>query len=78
VNPRQRRGLTFIVVAMMVAVGTFVAVTSYTASVNSQVGSRVTVYRATQPIEASRRCRQPTWSRPRSRNGGSPRRPSCR
>jgi pilus assembly protein CpaB len=52
VNPRQRRGLTFIVVAMMVAVGTFVAVTSYTASVNSQVGSRVTVYRATQPIEA--------------------------
>jgi pilus assembly protein CpaB len=37
---------------MMVAVGTFLAVTSYTASVNSQVGSRVTVYRATQPIEA--------------------------
>jgi pilus assembly protein CpaB len=37
---------------MLVAVGTFFAVTSYTASVSSQVGSRVTVYRATQPIEA--------------------------
>jgi pilus assembly protein CpaB len=37
---------------MLVAVGTFLAVTSYTASVSSQVGSRVTVYRATQPIEA--------------------------
>jgi pilus assembly protein CpaB len=51
-NPRQRRGLTFILVSILVAVGTFLAVTSYTASVNSQVGSRVTVYRATQPIEA--------------------------
>lgn len=51
-NPRQRRGLMFILVAMLVAVGTFVAVTSYAASVNSQVGSRVTVYRATQPVEA--------------------------
>jgi pilus assembly protein CpaB len=52
VNPRQRRGLTFIFVAILVAFGTFLAVTSYTASVSSQVGSRVTVYRATQPIEA--------------------------
>lgn len=51
-NPRQRRGLSFIFVAMLVAVGTFLAVTSYTASVSSQVGSRVTVYRATQPVEA--------------------------
>lgn len=51
-NPRQRRGLTFILVAILVSVGTFLAVTSYTASVSSQVGSRVTVYRATQPIEA--------------------------
>jgi len=52
VNPRQRRGLSFIFVAMLVAVGTFLAVTSYTTSVSSQVGSRVTVYRATQPIQA--------------------------
>jgi pilus assembly protein CpaB len=52
VNPRQRRGLSFIFVAVLVAVGTFMAVTSYTASVSSQVGSRVTVYRATQPVEA--------------------------
>jgi pilus assembly protein CpaB len=51
-NPRQRRGLTFIIVAALVAMGTFLAVTSYTASVNSQVGSRVTVYRATAPIAA--------------------------
>lgn len=51
-NPRQRRGLTFILVAMLVSVGTFLAVTSYTASVNSEVGSMVTIYRATQPIQA--------------------------
>jgi pilus assembly protein CpaB len=42
----------FIVVAILVAMGTFLAVTSYAASINSQVGSRVTVYRATQPIDA--------------------------
>jgi pilus assembly protein CpaB len=37
---------------MLVSVGTFLAVTSYTASVNSEVGSMVTIYRATQPIQA--------------------------
>lgn len=51
-NPRQRRGLMFILVAAVVAAGTFFAVTSYVASVNSQVGSRVTVFRAVKPIEA--------------------------
>lgn len=51
-NPRQRRGLLFVLVSVIVAVGTFFAVTAYVANVNSQVGSRVTVYQATGPIEA--------------------------
>lgn len=51
-NPRQRRGLILIVVSALVAIATFVVVTGYVASVNSQVGARVTVYRATEPIEA--------------------------
>lgn len=51
-NPRQRRGLLFILVSILVAGATFIVVTTYVANVNSQVGSRVTVYRATQPIEA--------------------------
>lgn len=38
-------------VAAAVAVATFFVVTGYVASVNSQVGSRVTVYRAVEPIE---------------------------
>lgn len=50
-NPRQRRGLVMMVVAAVVAVATFFVVTGYVASVNSQVGARVTVYRAVEPIE---------------------------
>ncbi|PWJ26407.1 pilus assembly protein CpaB [Branchiibius hedensis] len=51
-NPRQRRGLILIVISAIVALATFFVVTSYVASVNSQVGAKVTVYRATQAIEA--------------------------
>lgn len=51
-NPRQRRGLVLVVISALVALATFFVVTSYVASVNTQVGSRVTVYRATQAIEA--------------------------
>ena len=40
-----------IVVAGLVAIATFFVVTGYVASVNSQVGSRVTVYRTTQAVE---------------------------
>jgi len=50
-NPRQRRGVIFMVIAALVALATFFVVTNYVANVNSQVGTRVTVYRATQPID---------------------------
>ena len=50
-NPRQRRGLVFMAISVLVAIATFFVVTGYVANVNSQVGSRVTVYRATKPIE---------------------------
>lgn len=50
-NPRQRKGLLFMLVAVLIAVGTFFAVTAYVASVNSQVGARVTVYRAAANID---------------------------
>lgn len=50
-NPRQRRGLILILISAVVAVGTFVVVMRYVASVNSQVGVRVTVYQAAAPIE---------------------------
>lgn len=49
-NPRQRRGLLFVLVSALVAIGTFFAVSAYVANVNSQVGSRVTIYQASQPI----------------------------
>ncbi len=50
-NPRQRRGLFLLIASALVAVATFFVVTGYVASVNSQVGSRVTVYRASQAID---------------------------
>lgn len=50
-NPRQRRGLIFMVISVLIALATFFVVAGYIANVNSQVGTRVTVYRATEPIE---------------------------
>lgn len=50
-NPRQRKGLLFMAVALLVAIGTFFAVSAFVANVNSQVGQRVTVYQARVPIE---------------------------
>lgn len=50
-NPRQRKGLLFMLVALLIALGTFFAVTAYVASINSQVGTRVTVYRAAAKID---------------------------
>ncbi|MFV0407032.1 MAG: Flp pilus assembly protein CpaB [Propioniciclava sp.] len=50
-NPRRRRGLLFMLVALGIAVGVFIAVTSYVANVSSQVGERVTVYQAAVTIE---------------------------
>ena len=51
-NPRQRKGLLFLLVALLVGTGTFLAVTAFVANVNSQVGARVTVYQAKGPIDA--------------------------
>ena len=38
-------------ISILVAIATFFVVTGYVANVNSQVGSRVTVYQAIKPIE---------------------------
>lgn len=42
-NPRQRRGMVLIIVAVLGAVAVFVGVSSYVSNVNTQVGSKVTV-----------------------------------
>jgi pilus assembly protein CpaB len=52
VNPRQRRGILLMVVAVVAAIGVFVAVSRYVADVNSEVGDKVTVYQAAAPLEA--------------------------
>jgi pilus assembly protein CpaB len=50
VNPRQRRGAFFMLLALVIGLGVFVSVTSYVANVESQVGSKTTVYRASKTI----------------------------
>jgi len=52
VNPRQRRGVLFILASGLLAVVVFFVVASYVANVANQVGSLVTVYRAAKPIPA--------------------------
>ena len=49
-NPRQRRGLIYLLLAVVVAIATFIPVTRFVSSVNRPVGSRVTVYRAKTAI----------------------------
>lgn len=51
-NPRQRRGIVFMALAVVVSVVVFVILTGYVRSVSSQVGPTTTVYRAAAPIEA--------------------------
>jgi pilus assembly protein CpaB len=51
VNPRQRRGVLFMLLALVIGVGVFVAVSSYVSDVESRVGSTVTVYRAAAAID---------------------------
>lgn len=51
-NPRQRRGILFLLTAGALAVAVFFAVSSYIAQVDSQVGPRVTVYQVARPVEA--------------------------
>jgi pilus assembly protein CpaB len=51
VNPRQRRGIIFMILAVLISTGVFFSVTSYVASVASQVGSKTTVYAAAKVID---------------------------
>ncbi|HEX8497779.1 MAG TPA: Flp pilus assembly protein CpaB [Actinomycetales bacterium] len=51
-NPRQRRGLLLMFLAVFVAIGVFVSVSSYVSGVNSKVGPMVTVYQAKKPLVA--------------------------
>ena len=51
-NPRQRRGIVFMVLSVLVSIAVFVILTGYVRSVSSQVGPTTTVYRAVGPIEA--------------------------
>ena len=51
-NPRQRRGVLFILLSVVLAVVVFFLVASYVGNVSSQVGSVVTVYRAADDLPA--------------------------
>lgn len=51
-NPRQRRGLLFILMSIGLAAVVFIAVSSYVSQVESQVGSTTTVYKVSQPVDA--------------------------
>lgn len=51
-NPRQRRGVLFILLSVVLSVGVFVAIAGYVGNVASQVGSTVTVYRAADDVPA--------------------------
>jgi pilus assembly protein CpaB len=50
VNPRQRRGAVFMLLAVVIGFGVFISVTSYVSNVESQVGAKTTVYEASGPI----------------------------
>lgn len=53
-NPRQRRGVLFLIAATALAAAVFFAVSSYVARVESQVGPTMTVYQVAEPINAYR------------------------
>ncbi len=50
-NARQRRGVLFITFSVLMATVVFFTVAAYVARVNTQVGERVSVYRAATAIE---------------------------
>lgn len=50
-NPRQRRGILFLLAAAALAIAVFVAVSSYVSQVESQVGEKITVYQVTEPVQ---------------------------
>ena len=49
-NPRQRRGVLLILVTVLGAVVTFVAMFSYVQSISSQVGPMTTVLKLSQQV----------------------------
>ncbi|GAA4352723.1 Flp pilus assembly protein CpaB [Angustibacter luteus] len=51
-NPRQRRGVLLMVMAGLAAVVVFVALASYVGQVNSQVGAKMTVWKASKDVPA--------------------------
>lgn len=50
-NARQRRGTLFLLFSVVLAAGVFVAVVGYVGGVRREVGPKVTVYRASVPID---------------------------
>lgn len=52
-NPRQRRGVLLLLLAVVGAVMVFVSVSQYVADVRSEVGDKVPVLRLVQPLEAN-------------------------
>lgn len=50
-NPRQQRGLLFMVLSVLIGAGVFVSVARYVADVASRVGNETTVYRASAAID---------------------------
>jgi pilus assembly protein CpaB len=53
VNPRQRRGVLLLLLAVIGAVMVFVSVSQYVADVRSEVGDKIPVLRLVQPLEAN-------------------------
>ncbi|WP_066582403.1 Flp pilus assembly protein CpaB [Cellulomonas timonensis] len=51
-NPRQRRGVLFVLLSALLAVVVFVVIAGYVGSVSSQVGSLATVYRTSGAVPA--------------------------
>lgn len=51
-NPRKRRGVIYILLAVVLAAATLIMMTRYASSVSSQVGPTVTVYQAKAPVPA--------------------------
>ena len=52
-NPRQRRGVLLLFLAVVGAVMVFVSVSQYVADVRSEVGDKIPVLRLVQPLEAN-------------------------
>lgn len=52
-NPRQRRGVLLLLLAVVGAVMVFVSVSQYVADVRSEVGDKIPVLRLVQPLEAN-------------------------